>query len=389
MQLSIIILNYNVRYFLEQCIKSVQQAITNIDAEIIVVDNNSNDGSDVLMQTKFPEILYLKNKENLGFSKGNNIGVANAKGKYICILNPDTVVAEDTFIKIIQFYESQDNVGIVGCKLIDGRGNFLPESKRGIPTYWRSFVKISGLYRLFPQQKKLNGYYAAHLNENTSGCVEVLVGAFMFLSKAHYKVLGGFDEQFFMYVEDTDFCYRSLKAGYKNYYCADTSIIHYKGESTVKDSEYVKRFHHATKLFYEKHFKQSFLFDILMQTISLLFLLFKKKQIGQKILNVQQRYWISNVGLEKVNSLNFINQKIIKLDNLVELSNILSNTLNANDGVSEVIFDGNFLTNKDIIDFMAKNANNQMIYKIKPPNSRFLIGSNDSNGRGEVLILED
>ena len=157
MQLSIIILNYNVRYFLEQCIKSVQQAITNIDAEIIVVDNNSNDGSDVLMQTKFPEILYLKNKENLGFSKGNNIGVANAKGKYICILNPDTVVAEDTFIKIIQFYESQDNVGIVGCKLIDGRGNFLPESKRGIPTYWRSFVKISGLYRLFPQQKKLNG----------------------------------------------------------------------------------------------------------------------------------------------------------------------------------------------------------------------------------------
>ncbi len=389
MQLSIIILNYNVRYFLEQCIKSVQQAITNLDAEIIVIDNNSTDDSDLLMQTIFPDVLYVKNKQNLGFPKGNNIGVAHAKGKYVCILNPDTVVAEDTFTQLITYYQSQEKPGIVGCKLIDGRGRFLPESKRGIPTYWRSLMKVLGLYRLFPNQTKLNGYYAAHLNENENGAVEILVGAFMFMSKEHYLSLGGFDEDFFMYVEDTDLSYRSLKAGYKNYYYANASIIHYKGESTVKDSQYVKRFHQGTKLFYEKHFKPSILFDVLMQSISFLFLLFKKKQNGQKVINIRKRFWVSNVELGPVHSTGSTKKEIIRIDNLAKLQEVISNKVNAIGSVSEVIFDGNFLTNKEIIDFMSKNNNLQIIYKIKPMNSHFLIGSNDSNGKGEVLILED
>ena len=146
MQLSVIILNYNVRYFLEQCVLSVQKALEGVDGEIIVVDNHSSDDSCAMMKERFPNVKLIENSQNLGFPKGNNIGVAQAKGKYICILNPDTVVAEDTFIKILAFAEKQNNLGIIGCKLVDGTGNFLPESKRGIPTPWVAFTKIFSLY---------------------------------------------------------------------------------------------------------------------------------------------------------------------------------------------------------------------------------------------------
>jgi GT2 family glycosyltransferase len=182
MQLSVIILNYNVRYFLEQCVLSVQDAISDLDAEIIVIDNNSTDDSCLMMQHRFPEIKLIQNKENFGFPKGNNIGVEHAKGKYICILNPDTVVAEDTFTAILAFAERQINLGIIGCKLMDGTGSFLPESKRGIPTPWVAFTKIFGLYKIFPKSRFFNQYYAQHLDENETGEVEILVGAFMLIS---------------------------------------------------------------------------------------------------------------------------------------------------------------------------------------------------------------
>ena len=162
MQLSVIILNYNVRYFLEQCVLSVQEAIGTLDAEIIVIDNNSTDSSCLMMQERFPAVKLIQNKENFGFPKGNNIGVAEAKGKYICILNPDTVVLEDTFIKILAFAEEQKDPGIIGCKLIDGTGQFLPESKRGIPTPWVAFTKVFGLYKVFPDWKLFNQYYVQH-----------------------------------------------------------------------------------------------------------------------------------------------------------------------------------------------------------------------------------
>ena len=158
MQLSVIILNYNVRYFLEQCVLSVQKALENIDGEIIVVDNFSTDDSCAMMKQRFPNVKLIENKANLGFPKGNNIGVAEAKGEYLCILNPDTVVAEDTFEKVLQFAKSKPDLGIVGCKLIDGTGNFLPESKRGVPTPWVAFTKIFGLYKLFPKSNLFNTY---------------------------------------------------------------------------------------------------------------------------------------------------------------------------------------------------------------------------------------
>ena len=182
MQLSVIILNYNVRYFLEQCILSVQKALEGIDSEIIVVDNASSDDSCEMMMAKFPNIKLIENATNLGFPKGNNIGVAQAKGEYICILNPDTVVAEDTFKKLLA-KSCQVSAGIIGCKLIDGTGNFLPESKRGVPTPWVAFTKIFGLYKI---SNYFGKYYAQHVSHNESGNVDILVGAFMMMKRELY-----------------------------------------------------------------------------------------------------------------------------------------------------------------------------------------------------------
>ncbi|MES2409819.1 MAG: glycosyltransferase family 2 protein, partial [Bacteroidota bacterium] len=210
MQLSVIILNYNVRHFLELCVLSVQKAIQNLDAEIIVIDNNSSDDSCAMMKQRFPNIKLIENKENSGFPKGNNIAVKEAKGEYICILNPDTVVAEDTFEKVLAFAKSKTDVGIVGCKLIDGTGNFLPESKRGIPTPWVAFTKIFGLYKMFPKSALFNEYYAQHLDENQTGKVDILVGAFMVMKRELYNQLEGFDEKCFMYADDIDLSYRAF-----------------------------------------------------------------------------------------------------------------------------------------------------------------------------------
>src|SRR6476620_2937781 len=245
MKLSVIILNYNVRYFLEQCVLSVQVALQNIEGEIIVVDNNSSDDSCDMMKRRFPNVTLIENKENSGFPKGNNIGVAQAKGEYLCILNPDTVVAEDTFEKILAFAKSKQDLGIVGCKLVDGTGNFLPESKRGVPTPWVAFTKIFGLYKFFPKSSIFNKYYAQHLSENQTGKVDILVGAFMVMRRDLYSKVGGFDENCFMYSDDIDLSYMVLKSGRSNYYFHDTSVIHYKGESTVRDGLYMQRFREA------------------------------------------------------------------------------------------------------------------------------------------------
>ena len=211
---------------MELCLKSVQEATTNINAEIIVVDNNSEDGSCQMVQTLFPNVNLIENKFNYGFSKGNNIGVRHAKGEYICILNPDTIIAEDTFIKLLAFAENKDNLGIVGCKLINGIGSFLPESKRNIPYVKAALLKLVG---------NPSCYYANHLKENETGKADVLVGAFMLMKREVYIQMSGFDEDYFMYGEDIDLSYKVKKAGYDNFYFSDTTIIHFKGESTLKD----------------------------------------------------------------------------------------------------------------------------------------------------------
>jgi GT2 family glycosyltransferase len=255
MELSVIIVNYNVKHFLEQCLHSVLKASKTVSTEIFVVDNNSVDGSTQLVKEKFPQVHLIENKKNVGFSKANNQAIRLAKGKYILLLNPDTVVEEDTFTKIIRFMDRHPEAGGLGVKMIDGKGNFLPESKRGLPTPWVAFCKMFGLSKLFPKSKKFGKYHLSYLDENEIYEVEVLAGAFMLLRKATLDKVGLLDETFFMYGEDIDLSYRITQGGYKNYYFPETTIIHYKGESTKKGSlNYVKVFYKAMIIFAQKHF---------------------------------------------------------------------------------------------------------------------------------------
>ncbi|MGC9343336.1 MAG: glycosyltransferase family 2 protein, partial [Bacteroidales bacterium] len=257
MDLSIVIVNYNVKYFIEQCLHSVHKALKGINAEVFVVDNNSVDGSCPMIREKFPWVNLIESKENLGFSKGNNLALKKAKGEFCLLLNPDTVVEEDTFTKCIDFMRSNEDAGALGVHMIDGRGNFLPESKRALPTPIVSFYKIFGLSTLFPRSKIFGRYHLGYLDNNKVHQVEILSGAFMFIRKKVLDKTGLLDESFFMYGEDIDLSYRILKAGYKNYYFPETTIIHYKGESTKKGSiNYVMVFYRAMIIFAKKHFSK-------------------------------------------------------------------------------------------------------------------------------------
>jgi O-antigen biosynthesis protein len=258
LQLSVIIVNYNVKYFLEQCLCSVIKACKNLAAEIIVVDNNSTDGSRELLVAKFPSVNFIWNKENTGFAKANNQALAKAKGEYILFLNPDTIVPEDCFEKCIQFFASHTQAGALGIRMIDGTGKFLKESKRAFPSPLTSLYKLSGLTKLFPRSKTFAQYHLGHLPENENHQVDVLAGAYMMVPKNILDKTGSFDETFFMYGEDVDLSYRIQKAGYKNYYFAESTIIHFKGESTKKGSlNYVRMFYTAMSLFVKKHYSGS------------------------------------------------------------------------------------------------------------------------------------
>ncbi|MBN2669343.1 MAG: glycosyltransferase [Bacteroidales bacterium] len=258
MQLSIIIVNYNVKDFLEQCLNSVDKAIRNLSTEVFVVDNNSVDQSCQMVKSKFPHFTLIENKKNTGFAVANNQAIKLAKGEYILLLNPDTLVEEDTFEKVVGFMDSHPEAGGLGVKMIDGNGNFLPESKRALPTPKVAFYKIFGLSKLFPNSKKFGQYHLSFLDLNQTHEVEILSGAFMLMRKEALDKVGLLDETFFMYGEDIDLSYRIILGGYKNYYFADTTIIHYKGESTKKSSlNYVKTFYNAMIIFAQKHFGKS------------------------------------------------------------------------------------------------------------------------------------
>ncbi|HLV41585.1 MAG TPA: glycosyltransferase [Brumimicrobium sp.] len=257
MRISVIIVNYNVEYFLEQCLNSVFDALKNIEGEVFVVDNNSIDGSVEMVREQFPQAELIANKNNVGFSKANNQAIRIAKGDYVLLLNPDTVVEEDTFQKCIDFMDKNLKGGGLGVRMIDGKGHFLPESKRGLPTPSVAFYKIFGLSRLFPKSKTFGKYHLGYLGEHETNEVEILSGAFMFMRKTTLDKVGLLDEAFFMYGEDIDLSYRIIKGGYKNFYFPETQIIHYKGESTKKSSiNYVFVFYRAMVIFAEKHFSQ-------------------------------------------------------------------------------------------------------------------------------------
>ncbi|HRZ43078.1 MAG TPA: glycosyltransferase [Bacteroidales bacterium] len=256
--LSVIIVNYNVVHFLEQCLISVQSACRDLDTEVIVVDNNSVDGSIAMVREKFPDVTLIANRENVGFSRANNQGILASEGKYVLLLNPDTVVEPDTFRKCVAFMEGQPDGGALGVYMVNGKGEYLPESKRSLPTPAVAFYKIFGLSSLFPRSHRFGRYHLGFLDKNQTHEVEVLSGAFMLLRREALDKTGLLDETFFMYGEDIDLSYRITKAGYKNYYYPGTRIIHFKGESTKKSSlNYVFVFYQAMAIFARKHFSGS------------------------------------------------------------------------------------------------------------------------------------
>lgn len=257
MDLSIIIVNYNVKHFLEQCLYSVQKAISapGIEGEIIVIDNDSKDNSLGYLQPMFPRIKFVANTTNTGFAKACNQGYDLSKGKFVLFLNPDTIVPEDCFTACLSFFKQNPDAGAIGVKMLDGRGRFLKESKRSFPSPGTSLFKLFGFSRLFPRSRTFSRYHLGYLDENKNHEVDVLAGAFMMIRRDVLEKVGSFDETFFMYGEDVDLSYRIQKAGYKNYYFAGTSILHFKGESTRKGSlNYVHMFYNAMSIFVRKHY---------------------------------------------------------------------------------------------------------------------------------------
>lgn len=352
---------------MELCLKSVEEAIKNLDAEIIVVDNHSSDDSCAMVKSLFPNVILIENKLNYGFSKGNNQGTAIAKGEYICILNPDMVIAENTFVHLLNFADSVDNLGILGCRLVNGRGVFLPESKRNIPLPAIAFEKLLGFTKR---------YYSNQVKEFGIGQVPVFVGAFMLMKKTVFDRVKGFDEDYFMYGEDIDLSYRILKVGYNNFYNGTVTNVHFKGESTLRDNEYAKKFYGAMQVFYEKHFKRNLVFNFVVWLGIRVAYLFRIKP--NEIKTEIEHYVLVSKKISK--PLKDLFQKPIQL--VSKVTEVKDNT--------EIIFDANILTYKEIITYISDpKINTKAKFKILPKNSDFIIGSNSSKTRGEVIRFKD
>jgi len=309
--LSIIIVNYNVKEFLQNLIHSIYQAVKNITYEIIIVDNASEDGSIEFLKEKFSDVKLIENKKNLGFSKANNIGLKEAKGEFLLLLNPDTIVSEDTFDKMIMFFKENPGAGLAGCKILNPDGTLQLACRRSFPGPWTSFCKVTGLSSFFPKSRLFARYNLTFLDENQTNEVDAISGSFMMFTREVYEKVGGLDEDFFMYGEDLDLCYRIQKEGYKVFYVHSTQIIHYKGESTKRSSfDETRVFYGAMHLFVKKHLSSSFLVEMILQTaifLTRIFAFLKKRKLivlaiimdfffFDLILKLIEKFWIHIVG---------------------------------------------------------------------------------------------
>ncbi|MEO8823660.1 MAG: glycosyltransferase family 2 protein [Ginsengibacter sp.] len=411
MQLSVIIVNYNVKYFLEQCLLSVEKALKNIDSEIIVIDNNSEDGSFYFFKNRFPKVTFRWNKINSGFAKANNQALEIAKGEYVLFLNPDTILPEDCLEKSIAFVQSKNNEIALGIKMLDGSGKFLKESKRAFPSPSTSFYKLSGLSKLFPQSKTFAKYHLGNLNENKNHEVDVLAGAFMLVPKKILEKTGGFDEQFFMYGEDIDLSYRILEAGFANYYFAESAIIHFKGESTRKGSlNYVIMFYNAMSIFVKKHFgeNKAALYIFCLETaIFFRGSLSAISRVGKKVYNKKRK---GSIKKKKVvvagDEIEFENVKYLlelaaphklvagriepgnnftknSIASFAGLRNVFSFS-----GANEIIFCEGRLSFQQIISAMPKVPDDVAI-KIFAKSSHAIIGSDDKNVTGDIILKKE
>lgn len=346
------------------------KAIAHMDAEVIVADNHSEDESLSLLARFFPTVQKVSLQQNLGFSKGNNQAIAQAKGKYICLLNPDTVVPENCFEEVLAFAKTVPNAGAIGVQLVDGKGQFLAESKRNIPTPRMAIAKLAGFS---------NSYYAHQLPADGVGKVDVLVGAFMCMQKDRYFEVGGLDEAYFMYGEDIDLSVQFLNHGYQNYYLGSTRCIHFKGESTTKDSKFKNRFFGAMQIFYKKHFKSSgFNFFLVNAGLSLA----KQLNIGLPVSKIEEvkfeNNWLVSDNAEVLKKLSFISS--IQLISKEELA------LQKN-GKALVIFDAAYLSYIEIIHTLCHPFLAHCRFRIIPSHHHVMIGSDASTRQGEAVFL--
>jgi len=404
LQLSIIIVNYNVKYFLEQCLFSVKKACANIESEIFVIDNDSTDGSREYLEHKFPGVIFKWNEENTGFAKASNSVLNEVKGQHILFLNPDTIVAEDCFEKCIGFLYNNKECGGLGVRMIDGAGTFLKESKRSFPSPFTSLFKMAGLSKLFPSSNTFAKYYVPHLQEDKNNEVDVLAGAFMMLTENALKSVKGFDEDFFMYGEDIDLCYRLQQSGFKIFYFAGTTIIHFKGESTHKNSRgHIKHFYDSMKLFVSRHYGDNKPGSFFMrQTIELgkLFasfkLLFKKKMsettspVSKRTIVISSqphfnelihllkhaRDPVTLAGRVSIHD-NDSESAIGKLDSLPEVVH--------HHQVGQVVFCEGDITFKDIIRNCQLLKGIHFLFHAKGSNS--IVGSNNKNENGIFIAM--
>jgi GT2 family glycosyltransferase len=384
MDLSVVIVSYNVKYFLEQCLCSVQRAAGN-GVEVWVVDNHSADGTVEYLQPRFPFVHFIRNAKNAGFARANNQVLQMVGGKYVLFLNPDTIIPEDLFTVCTAFLESHADAGALGVRMIDGSGRFLKESKRGFPSPWVAFCKMSGLTKLFPRSATFARYYMGHLSEEETQVVDALAGACMFVRKTVLEKLGGFDEQFFMYAEDIDLSYRIQQKGYKNYYLPEATIIHFKGESTRKDNRYIKQFYKAMIQFVRKHFHgASVLYILLLKIIVPLKVAYAgifhsyderpetKSRPGKSLL-VGERPVIEKLAVRMQEE-----GKIEFLENYAQLQNKKAGTI--------IFCESPALSFKNIIRFIHRSGTHARC-KISAAGSDSIVGSTSKFSRGEAMGL--
>lgn len=389
MVLSVIIVNYNVKYFLEQCLCSVQKAIAGIDAEIIVIDNNSQDGSVEYLQSLFPSVIFLINKKNLGFGKANNIALQQAKGKYILFLNPDTIVAEDCFTHCITFLENTANAGAAGVRMIDGSGNFLPESKRSFPSPLSSFYKLIGLASLFPSSKIFNRYALGNLDQHKIHEIDVLAGAFMMIKKEVLEKVKGFDESFFMYGEDIDLSYRIQQSGYAIYYLGETSIIHFKGESVKKQNiNYVRMFYNAMNVFVGKHYNRiaSFIFSVFIKAAigirTIMALLAPLFHFSSSFQNKNTKTFIIGSVAEQQEVLLILQNAGFENKNLIMPENNNISSIERSNA-RKVIFCEGSLKYSEIISLIQSVP--PVSFRFHAAGSKSIVGSDSKKGFGETI----
>ena len=374
MELSIIIVNYNVKFFLEQCLYAVLKAVEQIDAEIWVVDNRSTDGSVEYLRPLFPGVSFLENQKNAGFSAANNQALQLCSGSYILFLNPDTLIPEDCLTNCIQFMKAHSMAGALGIRMLDGSGKFLPESKRAFPSPIRAFYKLIGFSALFPKSSRFNRYSLGHLNSFENHEVDVLAGAFMMIPKSVLELTGGFDERFFMYGEDIDLSYRIQKAGFTNYYFSGSSIIHFKGESTRKGSlNYVILFYNAMLLFVQKNYRGSKagFFGFFIQAAIILRGLFSA---FYKIGAYPFKKWAKKLEFDKN-----------RAESMVFLTKMTENQPNLDKNSTLIFCESKQFSWKEIIQKVEELSHSGAQFRFRASNSQSIVGSDSKESEGETL----